>query len=94
MDKSKAKALIELHRRRWRSKASDDSIARRAQRTYFGIAMMCVCLAFSMSLLLPKARVIIFPGYFLAAAIACWASWRFRQIRNLLSDSDAKTDSH
>jgi cobalamin biosynthesis protein CobD/CbiB len=94
MDKSKAKALIELHRHRWRSEASDDSIARRAQRTYFGIAMMCVCLAFSMSLLLPALRVIIFPGYFVAAAIAYWVSWRFRQIRKLLSDSDAKTDSH
>jgi hypothetical protein len=94
MDKSKAMALIELHRRRWRSKASDDSIARRAQRTYVGIAMMFVCVAFSMSFVLPAARVIIFPGYSLGAAIAYWASWRFRKIRKPLSDSNAKTDSN
>jgi hypothetical protein len=94
MDKSKAKALIELQRRRWRSEASDDSIARRAQRLYFVIAMACVSLAFSLSLLLPTARVIIYPGSFLAAAIAYWVSWRFGQIRKLLSDSDAKTDPH
>jgi len=94
MDQSKARTLILLHRRRWRSDASDDAIARRAQRAYFGIAMMFVGVAFSMSLLQPAARVIIFPGYFLAAAIAGRASWRFRQIRKLLTDADAKTNSH
>jgi len=93
MDIPRAKALIEQQRCRWRSQASDVAVARRAERAYLGIAIMFMFLSFSLSLLLPAVRALIFPCCFLTAAMAYWQSWRFRQVRNLLRGSDATTDS-
>jgi hypothetical protein len=98
MNKLKATALIDQHRRRWRSQGSDDAIARRAERTYLGLALMNACMAAAFAALFhasgPLPRIALPVSCLIAGAIYYWQSRRFTQIRRLLSGSDAQMVSH
>jgi Flp pilus assembly protein TadB len=95
MDKLEAAALIKQQRRRWQSQESDRAIAERAERAYFGLAMMYVCIAISLALLLPTltAKVMAAAGFVFCAVILYLQSRRFAQVRKFLAASDAKPDS-
>jgi CHASE2 domain-containing sensor protein len=95
MNKSKATVLIEQHRRRWRSQASDEVIVRRAERTYLALAILHIGLVGVFAALFPAAGFLprAVPVAFLIAGVAYfWESRRFTQIRRCLSETDAKID--
>ena len=94
MNESKAAALIEQHRRRWRSAASDDAIARRAERTYLALAIMHAGMVPVFAGLFHAAGFLLSVGlpvaFLIAGAIYFRQSRRFTQIRRHLSEADAK----
>ena len=96
MDHHKAAALIAQHRRHWRLHEPDGAIARRAERSYRTAAVVFGIVAVGDAFTdLASSR---FTGWrvglglvILAAAIAFyWQSYRFTQIRRLLTDAAAK----
>jgi hypothetical protein len=96
MDKQKAAEMIECQRRRWRSQDSDSAIARRAERAYFALAMLFVCIGTSLTLVqrTPFGRVVSLVGCLFGALGFYFHGRRFGQIRKLLASSDATSDIH
>ena len=96
MNKLKAAEIIQKQRRLWRSQDSDLAIARRDERVYFSLAMMDVAVGISLTLVLDTqfGRVAILVGFLVGACLFLFHSRRFSQIRKLLVDSDAKTETH
>jgi hypothetical protein len=95
MDKSTAIALIEKQRRRWGSQASDEVVARRAERVFRGLAAAWLCIGVSLSAVQHTTmfRILHAATFLFGAVIFYWQSRRFAQVRKLLSSSDAKTDT-
>ncbi|HZM02446.1 MAG TPA: hypothetical protein VFC44_05445 [Candidatus Saccharimonadales bacterium] len=98
MDKSKAAALIEEQRRRWRSHAPDMALAYRAERVYLGLATMEVCIASALVALNLHAglfvRIVAPAGFVVGAALLYWQSRRFSQARKLMSGAEGMRDFH
>ena len=80
MNKSKATALIDQHRLRWRSQGTDYAIARRAERTYLGLSVMNAGMVAAFAALFhasgPWPRIALPVGFLIAGAIYYWQSRR------------------
>jgi hypothetical protein len=92
MDRLKAKALIDLQRRRWRSQATDVALARRAQRACLGLAVGWVAggAGFTASAAV-SGKVAPFLclglGQLIGSVFFFWQSRRFAQAGILLADA-------
>jgi hypothetical protein len=93
MNKSKALALVQQLRRRWRSQESDTAIARRAERVFFRVALVyfIFCPVFvGVAILSVRPVYYILAGTFLiCGALLFWRSRRFSQVLRVLLDGGA-----
>jgi hypothetical protein len=91
MNYSEAVALIQRHRRFWRSHESDDGIACRGERAYrTGSAFMAITAVAEAAIAASSKKPVgnlIAVGFLVSAAILYWQSRRFTQALRLLRAS-------
>jgi len=96
MNNLKASQMIARQRRRWHSQDSDLAIARRAERVYFGLAIMYMGIGTSLTLVQRTqfGRAAILAGFLFGALLFIWKSHRFAQIRRMLVADNTKPNAH
>jgi hypothetical protein len=90
MDKTKALALIEQQRRRWRSREMDDIVlARRAERVFFRVALVYSLLAPVFFIVAARVHIFYAAGVtFLFGGLFLFVhSRRFTEALRVLSDA-------